>query len=251
MARFWLFGTLFAVLPIAASPPGDRLLSFVGIGSAALVANIVKPLVDAELRQRSSRASFAVASAFAACTWCSRRSYCRACRADAGARSRLGESHDMRSISARSRTANVVILNAPVDIFASYIQAERAWIGVPRAKRLYWLTSSGSPAVVCRSDARTLVIERENGFLSTPLETHYRRSESPMRAGTTVELAQMTATVKPQRMRAPLGRELSIRRSARVELLRVLHLERRSLPAFDIGRLTTTCGAAGRRSDEF
>ena len=197
VARFWLFGTLFAVLPIAASPPGDRLLSFVGIGSAALVANIVKPLVDAELRQRTSRARLLVTSAFGALhlVFAPLLLPLRAAQMQVLGRALEKATTALDQVPALEQRT-LVILNAPVDIFASYIQADRAWRGVPRAKRLYWLTSSGSPAEVRRTDARTLVIEREKGFLSTPLEKHYRRGESTMRAGTTVELAQMTATVQ-------------------------------------------------------
>ena len=77
VARFWLFGTLFAVLPIAASPPGDRLLSFVGIGSAALVANIVKPLVDASSASAARGLVCWWRRHSVRCTWCSRCSYCR------------------------------------------------------------------------------------------------------------------------------------------------------------------------------
>jgi hypothetical protein len=90
----------------------------------------------------------------------------------------------------------VVLVNAPVDSFASYIQAERATRGVARAKRLYWLTTSATPATVRRTDANTLLVEREAGFFSSPLERHYRARPSTLGPGTLVRLSEMTAEVQ-------------------------------------------------------
>jgi hypothetical protein len=261
MARFWLFGTLFAVLPIAASPPGDRLLSFVGIGGAALVAGIVGPLGDAELRQRSSRARLCVASALGAIHLVVAPLLLplRAAQMQVFGRA-LEKATTVLDQVPDLAQRTVVILNAPVDIFASYIQVERAWRGAPRAKRFYWLTSSSSPAQVRRTDDRTLVIERERGFLSTPLETHYRRAESSMLPGTLVELAQMTAKVQTA---TDDGRPLAVsfRFSEQLESNSFLFLiwsgdhyrpldlgsltEPLALPAEDLGRILMSSAIGG------
>src|SRR4029453_4870479 len=38
LARFWAFGMLLATVPVSATVPGDRLLTFAGIGAAGLLA---------------------------------------------------------------------------------------------------------------------------------------------------------------------------------------------------------------------
>jgi hypothetical protein len=197
LARFWLLGMLLAVLPIAASPPGDRLLSFVGIGGAALVARIVAALPKPELRPDLERPRVVLARAFgiAGLVLAPLLLFLRAAQMQV-----LGRAmHQTNAVfdgidNLEQRT--VVIVNPPVDLLASYIQAERAWLGLPRAAHLYWLTSAGSPMVVQRSDVDTLLVERERGFLSTPLERHYRARLDDLGLGASVTLSQMTAKVE-------------------------------------------------------
>jgi hypothetical protein len=101
----------------------------------------------------------------------------------------------------------VVIVNAPIDLFASYLQLERAWKRAPRPRHLYWLTSAGSELLVTRSGARSLTVERENGFLSTPLEQHYRSRVDSLPRSAKVELSRMSVEVERV---TPDGRPLSV-----------------------------------------
>jgi hypothetical protein len=89
----------------------------------------------------------------------------------------------------------IVIVNAPVDILASYCQAALAWNRLPRPRHLYWLTSAGSELEVTRSGPSSLTLERKDGFLSTELERHYRSDWHALAAGRKVELEAMSVTV--------------------------------------------------------
>jgi hypothetical protein len=197
IARFWALGTLFSLIPVVASFPSDRLLLFAGIGGSALLARVVEPLGTAELRRVISLPRLLVAVGFGAVHFVLSPLLLPA---RAAQMQLIGRALDTATAELdrvpRLDEKTVVIVNAPIDSFASYIQAERAAKGAVRAKRLYWLTSSVSRATVRREDSNTLLIERENGFLSTPLERHYRADPSTLGKGAVVSLSEMTAEVQ-------------------------------------------------------
>lgn len=195
VARFWLCGMLLATLPVAAAPPSDRLLPLVGVGSAALIARVVAPLVDRAQRLAASRGRFFVALAFGAV---------HLVLAPVLLPLRAAQMQLLGGVQARASAVldripdlahrTVVIVSAPLDILASYIQLERLFDGKTAARRLYWLTSAGSSVRVQRSGVSTLLIERQRGFFSAPLELHYRRDPT-LAPGTTFELSDMSAAV--------------------------------------------------------
>jgi len=195
LARFWLAGMLLAMLPVLAAPPSDRLLLLVGVGGSALVARVVRPLFDSARRRAESRSRFLIAVAFGAV---------HLVLAPVLLPLRAAQMQVLGRVQSRATAVldrvpdlaqrTVVIVSAPLDILASYIQVERIFEGKPSARRLYWLTSAGSPARLQRIGSSTLVIERERGFFSAPLERHYRR-EAALPLGTTFELSQMRVAV--------------------------------------------------------
>jgi hypothetical protein len=197
LVRFWGIAMCLAFVPIAASFPSDRLLVFANIGGMALVARIVEPLLTPALRRVSSVGRSTVALGFA---------LVHGALAPLLLPLRAGQMQLIGRLLENATSyldgvayledKTIVIVNAPIDPFASYVQAERAATNKVRAKGLYWLTSSGSAALARRIDGHTLLIEREGGFLSTPFEIHYRAEPSSLALGSSVELAQMTATVQ-------------------------------------------------------
>ena len=54
VARFWALGTGLAVLPVCATFPGDRLLTFAGLGSAGLVAMLMVDLWRRNVPERGT-----------------------------------------------------------------------------------------------------------------------------------------------------------------------------------------------------
>jgi hypothetical protein len=207
-ARFWLAGMLLALAPVTTSFPSDRLALFASVGSAGLLARVVAPLFEPGGRQALGGARAGLSIFFAA-THLVLAPLCLPLRA--AQMQLVGQSlerataylDEVRGLSQRT----LVIVNAPLDVFASYLQAERAWKHLPRATRSYWLTSAGSKLRVTRADANTLVVERAGGFLSTPLERHYRARADELRPGEQVRLGPMLATIISS---APGGEPLAV-----------------------------------------
>jgi hypothetical protein len=142
----------------------------------------------------------------------------------------------------------LVILNAPADFFAAYIQAERAWKGLPRPRHLYWLTSAATDVRVSRTNANTLELERAGGFWTTPLEQHYRRRLDRLRPGGRVVLPHMTAEVMgpesdegPERVRfhfdAPLELEDFLFLAWNHDRFEPVQLADTSFPAADLAQI--------------
>jgi hypothetical protein len=197
VARFWALGALLATIPVSASFPSDRLLLFVGIGAAGLLARLFVSVVDARAGLRPSGVRMVVALGFAAIhliaaplllPFRSAQMVVAGGLLDQAARvldavDDLGEK-------------TVIVVNAPIDILASYVQAERAWEGRPMAARFYWLASASSALEVERTDPAALVVRPREGYLYGPLERHYRGDTRALSTGTRVTLAEMTATVQ-------------------------------------------------------
>lgn len=195
-ARFWLCGMLLALLPLASSFPSDRLLPLVSVGGAGLLSRVVAPLFAPSGRQRQATGRSGLALLFCAIHLVL-APVClplRAAQMQLVGRSLARASASLDDIAGLERRT-VVILNAPVDAFASYLQAERAWKRLPRPQQLYWLTSAGSSLRVTRRDPKTLVVERALGFLSTPLERHYRARAGSFKAGQQIQVGLVVASV--------------------------------------------------------
>jgi hypothetical protein len=196
IARFWLAGTLLAVIPVAASFPSDRLLLLAGVGGAGLLARITAPLFQPSAWQSlgTGQAALAVFFTVVHLGLAPLSSPLRAAQMQLVGRTLETATACLDGIEGLEQRT-VVIVNAPLDALASYIQAERAWKRLPRAKHLYWLTTAGSSIQVTRRDANTLHVERADGFLSTPLERHYRAQPDALTPGEQIRLGPMTATI--------------------------------------------------------
>ena len=195
-ARFWLAGMLSSALPVAATFPSDRLLLLVNLGAFPLLARIVLPVLEVTpvtltLWRRLLALGFFFIHAILsplALPW-------RALQMQILGRSLEHATaclSDIPDITGRT----VVIVSTPVDFYASYIQVERAWRRLPRPKHLYWLASASSEVQMTRIDASTLLLEREQGFWSTPLEHLYRADSERLLPGATIALPQMSATIE-------------------------------------------------------
>jgi hypothetical protein len=207
IARFWITGATLSVLPVTASFTGDRLLLLVSFGAMGLVARIIAPLFLAhELQSRRRRTlAFAFAGWHLGCA--PLLLPLRAAQMQIAGRALDKANADWPAAAPNLGQTTVVIVNAPMDVFASYFQAERAWKRLSRPRHLHWLTSAGSPLHVTRTGARSLSVEREHGFLSTPLERHYRAQLDGLGPKSKVTLAEMRVQVERQ---TPDGRPLTV-----------------------------------------
>ena len=246
LARFYALGALLAAVPVSASVPGQRLLLVVSIGGAGFVArwlyHLLRPLVvpsqtrahldDADRSPSPDRPpnpgpGYCTSSEEGhAAHLLSRRALLVAAallliHGPAAASALPVASRSMTWVgqlsdhitqplpqddSVRDRT--FVIVNAPFDVMASYEQARRAYLGIPRPAHLYWLSSASSPLQVVRKDERSLVITPEEGFLWSPQERHYRRELADLAPGSSIVLPNLTAQVLS---RGESGRPSSIR----------------------------------------
>jgi hypothetical protein len=198
-ARFWAAGMLFAAIPVSATMPGDRLLTFVGVGAAGLLAQFWGFTFAAAGTPANSCwrvpvkavAWFLVAvhAVIAPITlplragnplgpgWVERRLYVGTA---------LGP-----ELSGRT----VVIVNAPSPVQASYLILRRELAGqsVPRHTRVL---APAIPSVsIHRVDERTLAIRPRGGYLRWVLDRVFRSERRRFALGEEVRLTGMTVTV--------------------------------------------------------
>lgn len=176
VARFWASSALFSLVPWCAAPPNDRGLLLVLLGIAPLVSRLV-PGLSHQLPPRVLAALFVGWHALGAPVVLALR---------AGQSQKLGrrtaESTRVFDTIPELERRTVVVLNPPRDLFASYIQLERAARGESVAQHLYWLSSSSSAFSVTRVADDTLEVRRPSGYWSTALERLYRRDGTTLPA---------------------------------------------------------------------
>ena len=196
------------MLPPAATFPSDRTLLFAGIGAMALVARLIAEFVASATEGRKLRGVWSLLVAGMLLVHGVLGPLLLPLRA---AQMQLfGAAHDRASAGIPGDPgvdSVVVVVAAPVVLFANYVQAERALSNAPRPAHLYLLASASSALEIRRPSQATLEIEPARGFLETPLDRHYRA-----RAGTWVdgEKVALTGMVAEIERRAPDGRPKSV-----------------------------------------
>jgi hypothetical protein len=189
VARFWAAGSVLAALPLTAAPPNDRGLLLVTLGLKALVVRVVVARAGSGTSDRLARTRSVIGMGFLA--W-------HALAAPLMLALRAGQFQAFGRVTAGTDAAldaipdlphrTVVVMNPPLDLFASYVQPRRAVRGVAMAGHFYWLASPTSKLSVTRVAPDTLEVTRAGGLCSTALERLYRRDPTSLRPGTSVEL---------------------------------------------------------------
>jgi hypothetical protein len=198
-ARFWALGMLLAAIPVSATVPSNRLLTFVGVGAAGLLAQFWEYVFGAGSKPSGSRwrvpmkamAWFLVVvhaviapSALPVCAanpvgprWVEKRFYVPMA---------LGPAIEDRT---------VVIVNAPSPVNASYLILRRdlAGLSVPRQTRV--LAPAIPSVIIERVDERTLAIRPKGGYLRWFLDRVFRSDRRPLALGEKIRLTGMTVTV--------------------------------------------------------
>ncbi len=199
-ARFWAAGMLLAAVPVSATIPMDRLLTFVGIGAAGLLAQFWGFVFAAEEAPTDPRwrvpakavAWFLVAVhaviapialPFRAANplgpaWAERRFYVGTAA--------LGTALEDRT---------VVIVNAPSPWNACYLIIRRELGGqsVPRHTRV--LAPAMPSVTIRRVDERTLAIRPRGGYLRQAPDRVFRSERQEFAIGEEVRLTGMTVTI--------------------------------------------------------
>lgn len=209
-ARMWALGCVLACLPVAAQFPHDRLLLFIGVGGAPLVA-----LFLARLWQTAPAARSVFARAFEtplgwACValhlivaplWLPLRALSPAdvTHLIAGVDRAVGDAPGIEQHT-------VVLVNPPAD-YVGYVPPLRAASGRARPATLRWLATGASAVTVTRVDATTLRVRPDEGFLWLASERMQRSLARPFRAGDEVHLRDLDVRVTEQ---LPDGRPAEI-----------------------------------------
>ncbi|MGD8863428.1 MAG: hypothetical protein PVI30_25665 [Myxococcales bacterium] len=198
-ARAFALGMMLSGLPVAAQFPHDRLLLFVGVGGAGLLAGLVAEVIG-DLRpqapalgrrmQRAMGWAAVVLHLGIAPLWLPLR--VRAPLDGERMMDQADRSID-RSESVRGRT--VVLINPPMDAYAGYIPPKREALGIPRPRAIRWLATASSDVTVTREDARTLRVRPEHGFLRYAFDRMQRDPRNVMPVGYRVRFSDVEIEV--------------------------------------------------------
>ena len=200
LARFWFAGMLLAAIPVSATLPMDRLLTFAGIGAFGLLAQywtfVFGDAFDAPSSMTWRVPAVALAWLFVAVhavaapiilpfragnplgpRWVERCFYVR---------TSLGPSVGDRTL---------VIVNAPSPVNASYVILLRELSGQPVPRHTRVLAPAVPSVTIRRLDERTIAIRPRGGYLRWALDRVFRSERRPLALGEPVMLSGMTATV--------------------------------------------------------
>jgi hypothetical protein len=199
-ARFWAAGMLLATVPVAATIPMDRLLTFAGIGASGLLAQFWAFVFGGASGAPANRLGRTLARAVAwflvvvhavlaplvlplragnplGPRWIEDGFYVRV---------PLGRSLDDRT---------VVIVNAPSPVHAGYLLLLRELGGLSGPAHVRVLAPAIPAVNIRRIDAQTLAIRPHGGYLRFLLDQVFRSERRPFSRGAQVRLTGMTATI--------------------------------------------------------
>jgi hypothetical protein len=200
LARFWATGMVLAAIPVSATIPMDRLLTFVGIGAAGLLAQFWGSVFGAQAngsrvyRWRGPAKGVAwylviVHAVIAPIVLPLRAANPTGPR---WVEERLYVGSALES-SVGDRT--VVIVNAPSPANASYTILRRELDGRSVPRRMRVLAPAFPSVTIRRLDERTLAVRPEGGYLRWFLDQVFRTDRRPFALGDTVNLTGMVATI--------------------------------------------------------
>ncbi len=199
-SRFFATGMLLAAVPVCSTFPADRLLWFVGIGGMGLVASLfaAASFDRARLGRTRIRRGGAIAAAVIlalvhlvlAPPFLALRS-----RSMVTVGGMLDLANDTIPRRPDIREKTVILVNAPADPFAAYVQIIRHSRGEPAPARLRWLATGMSAVNLERVDARTLRVTPEGGFLRYDLDRMVRNRQRPFEVGERIRLTGLTIEI--------------------------------------------------------
>jgi hypothetical protein len=192
-ARFFLVGALLAAVPACAVYVEDRVLTASSLGGAALIAMYLSASVRGEVTRPRGLVASAGLSLLAIHAIIAPLLLPPRILAIESMERLLASDSVPSGPSVRDKT--IVLLNPPIDVFATYLPP--SWLtrgsGLPGGFR--WIASGESALQIERLDAFTLKVTPDGGFLSTSSQRMFRRAERPMALGQRVRLSDVTFEV--------------------------------------------------------
>lgn len=220
VSRFFATGMVLAAVPVCSTFAADRLLWFVGLGGAGLVASLVGAAAAERraLGQSRARRGFAVSVAIvlglvnvvAAPLMLLSRSQSMV---DVGALVSTGTDSIPMDPAVVDKT--VVLVSSPADPIGAYVPLMRESRGEPRPGRIRWLATGRGEVRVDRVDRRTLRIEPRDGFVAHEMDymlhdpaRRFAVGERVRLSGLDIQVAAVTGDGRPRAILATFDRPL-------------------------------------------
>ena len=199
LARFWLTGMLLSVIPICATYPSDRLLTFVGIGAFGLLAQFWALVFgDSENRPQSlwwRAPAVTLAGIFVVIHLILAPVLLPIRASNPLMLKSLEDSLRKLPLDPNVEEQTVVIVNPPDAFQAGYLLLFRGLDGLPVPGHLRALAGGFPSMTVSRPDETSLVIRPALGFQWFPSDQALRTERRRMPLGYRVELTGMSAEV--------------------------------------------------------
>jgi hypothetical protein len=201
--RFWLAGTLVAMAPFCATWPQNRLMILPGIGALALLTRAIvsgmghNQSESPEFRSHNTRWKRNVAVVLLVFN----ALVAPLMFAGASAAVRLAPAYMARLDKSMPATqgveeTNVVIVSAPVDVFAVSIPIRRSSKREPVPRSVLLLRGGLASADIFRVDSHTIIVTTPEGLVEQPWSMMFRNVDThPFRVGETVRLDAVEITV--------------------------------------------------------
>jgi hypothetical protein len=200
LAHFWAAGMLMALIPVCATLPMDRLLTFAGIGAFGVLAQFwafVFGRPDIGPRNSVWRAPARALAVFfigVHAIWAPMALPFRA--ANPLGPWWVGERLYIHAVLGPSiADKDLVVVNAPSAIHASYLNFRRVLAGEPYPRHTRVLAPAVPAVTIRRVDERTLEIRPKHGYLHVALDQIFRNERRPMALDEEIKLTGMTAKV--------------------------------------------------------
>ena len=180
--RFWGLGMLFALIPVCATLPMNRLLYFAGVGAFALLGIFIS---HQKLPMRHPW--FWVHGPLAALV----------CLLGVGS---IAYAKDLMEMPERTLPKNItkehhVIYFSGLSLPVGFGMVQRINEGKPRAASMTVLSHVSQDNFIERIDSHTLSITARNGWFHLPMDRMFRSARLPMAMNETIRRIQFTATV--------------------------------------------------------
>lgn len=200
VARFWTVGMLLSVIPICAVFPGDRVLFFVGIGAMGMLAQFLAFEFGAD-EGRATVAGWRRPARLLAILFILVHLVLAPVLLPLRARYPMGPPSFVRQLHVNTpldrsvEQQDLVIVNPPSPFHAISLPVRHELSGQPVPRHLRILAPGYSAMTIRRSDAYTLSIRPDLGYLSWMFDQLFRGPQVPMAEGQLVELTGMTVEI--------------------------------------------------------
>lgn len=200
VAAFWAAGMLLSAVPVCATFPMDRLLTFVSIGAFGLLAQFAHAVFAFGRLGQPSWWRLAPALILASCLVVVHALFAPIALTyrtanPAGPKRRMQSFMAPTLDDASVTSKSVVIVNAPSSLHAGYLPILASLKGQPMPMHTRVLAPGIPSVLIRRTEINALTIHPRNGYLDWVADRLVRDSQHLFAVGEEVRLSDMVATV--------------------------------------------------------